>query len=412
MDFAKLEVFTSEDLKACTNNFNIKSLVGVIQFGKLYRGKIKGVMTGTEEEIKGVIYDLSPLDSLQNLMVKDDLNWLQRINVVLEIARLLKFLHGQDKPFLIYNINASHIVVDWDFKPKLIDFGQIGKGIIGEMSRQNKQITMPIRCHDPYFTIRGGDWDTSSEVFSFGVILLGLIAKRTCELEKPDIVLDRLLHVWAKNEYKPQCSLVHKSLQEDWGYHAEDGIAITELGMCCIEFFPRNRPTMKDDFKPKLIDFGQIGKGIIGEMSRQNKQITMPIRCHDPYFTIRGGDWDTSSEVFSFGVILLGLIAKRTCELEKPDIVLDRLLHVWAKKEYKPQCSLVHKSLQEDWGYHAEDGIAITELGMCCIEFFPRNRPTMKDVVERLESLHILQRLGDSRAHKRGKKFHDNAMCL
>ncbi|XP_050282137.1 probable serine/threonine-protein kinase PBL11 isoform X2 [Quercus robur] len=272
MDFAKLEVFRSEDLKACTNNFNIKSIVGVIQFGKLYRGKIKGVKTGTEgqdvmvkiwdkksenmaflpydeclmvkeeveiltnptmnshpnlakligycleEEIKGVVYDLSPLDSLQNLMLKDDLNWLQRINVVLEIARLLKFLHG--------------------------------------------------------------------------------------------------------------------------------------------------------------------------------------------------GDWDTSSEVFSFGVILLGLIAKRTCELEKPDIVLDRLLHVWAKKEYKPQCSLVHNSLQEDWGYHAQDGIAITELGMCCIEFFPRNRPTMKDVVERLESLHILQRLGDSRAHKRGKKFHDNAMCL
>ncbi|KAF3961278.1 hypothetical protein CMV_014083 [Castanea mollissima] len=332
MDFSKLEVFTSEDLKSCTNNFNIKSLVGVIQFGKLYRGKIKGIMTGTEgqdvmvkiwdkksenmafsydehlmvkeeveiltnptmnshpnlakligycfeEEIKGVVYDLSPLDSLQNIMVKDDLNWLQRINVVLEIARLLKFLHGQDKPYLIYNINASHIVVDWDFKPK-------------------------------------------------------------------------------------------------------------------------------------LIDFGQIGKGIIGEMSRQNKQITMPIRCHDPYFTLRGGDWDTSSEVFSFGVILLGLIAKRTCELEKPDIVLDHLLHVWAKKEYKPQCSLVQNSLQEDWGYHAQDGIAITELGMCCIEFFPRNRPTMKDVVECLESLHILQRLGDSRAHKRGKKFHDNAMCL
>ena len=84
-----------------------------------------------------------------------------------------------------------------------------------------------------------------------------------------------------------------------------------------------------------------------------------------------GGDWKTICEVFSFGVILLGLIAKRTCELEKPDIVLDSLLHVWAKKEYKPQCSLVHNSLQEDWGYHAQDGIAITGLGICCcIEYF------------------------------------------
>jgi hypothetical protein len=71
-----------------------------------------------------------------------------------------------------------------------------------------------------------------------------------------------------------------------------------------------------------------------------------------------GGNWETSCEVFSFGVILLGLIAKRTCELEKlekTDLVLDHLMHVWAKKEYKPQCSLVQKSLQEDWGYHVEN---------------------------------------------------------
>lgn len=58
MDFAKLEVFRSEDLKACTNNFNIKSLVGVIQFGKLYRGKIKGVKTGTEgQDVMVKIWD-------------------------------------------------------------------------------------------------------------------------------------------------------------------------------------------------------------------------------------------------------------------------------------------------------------------------------------------------------------------
>lgn len=128
-----------------------------------------------------------------------------------------------------------------------------------------------------------------------------------------------------------------------------------------------------------------------------------------------GVEWETSSEVFSFGVILLGLIAKRTSDLEKqgkPDLLLNNLIHIWAKMEYKPQCSLVHKSLQEDWGYHPEDGVAITELGMHCIEFFPRNRPTMKDAVERLESLHIFRHIGDSRPHKRDKRFHDDAMCM
>jgi hypothetical protein len=134
-----------------------------------------------------------------------------------------------------------------------------------------------------------------------------------------------------------------------------------------------------------------------------------------------GRDWDMSCEVFSFGIILLGLIAKGISDLEKqendPDLILDHLLHSWAKNEYKPHCSLVHKTLQEDWGYLAEDGTAITELGMQCIEFFPVNRPSMEDVVDRLESLHIFQRLGDSRPHKRDRKFvddddDDDAMCV
>lgn len=33
--------FSSEDLKACTNNFNDDNLIGLTQFGKLYRGRLK-----------------------------------------------------------------------------------------------------------------------------------------------------------------------------------------------------------------------------------------------------------------------------------------------------------------------------------------------------------------------------------
>lgn len=113
--------------------------------------------------------------------------------------------------------------------------------------------------------------------------------------------------------------------------------------------------------------------------------------------------------MFSFGVILLGLISKRVLDLEKldrPESILDSMVQFWAKKEYRPNCSLVHKSLKEDWGYHTQDGSAITEMGMRCIEIFPMKRPTMKDVVENLKSLMVFQRLGDTRPNKREKKFH------
>lgn len=49
---------------------------------------------------------------LHLLHVLDDFNWLWRIKVALGIARLLDFLHGQNKPYLIFNIDACHIMVD------------------------------------------------------------------------------------------------------------------------------------------------------------------------------------------------------------------------------------------------------------------------------------------------------------
>ncbi|XP_050119694.1 probable serine/threonine-protein kinase PBL15 isoform X2 [Malus sylvestris] len=303
---ANITVFTSGDLRACTNDFHQNNLIGFTQFGKLYRGRIRQGFTGTdqvrdvtvkvwdeksagcsklmhdeflvvkeeveflthptlngypnlvkligyccEKEVKGVVYDLNPWDTLQNLTVKDYLNWVQRVNLLVQLAGLLEFLHNKEKPYLVLNMNASHIILDRDCKPKLFDFGLISGGIIGDMSpTPKKQIPTSIGFVDPFFAAKGGRyWHTSCDVYSFGVILLGLIAKRGFGLEsveEPQLGLDNLVQYWAKKEYKPNCSLVHRGLQEDWSYVVEDGTAITELGMRCVEFFPTNRPTMKN----------------------------------------------------------------------------------------------------------------------------------------------------------------------
>ncbi|CAL0306191.1 unnamed protein product [Lupinus luteus] len=139
------------------------------------------------------------------------------------------------------------------------------------------------------------------------------------------------------------------------------------------------------------------------------EQLTMSSCYIDPYFAMRGGEWNRSCEVFSFGIVLLQLLTKRISGIGKKEdhasINLNSLIHIWAKNEYKPNCSLVHKNLQEDWNYSAIDGVAITQLAMQCIEFFPSNRPSMKDVIQSLENLTVLHRLGDARAVKREKNF-------
>ncbi|XP_060669277.1 receptor protein kinase-like protein At4g34220 [Ziziphus jujuba] len=95
-------------------------------------------------------------------------------------------------------------------------------------------------------------------------------------------------------------------------------------------------------------------------------------------------------DVFSYGNILLGLISKQVTDIYD-DFMMDFIAHEWARKEYKPKCSLVHPSLVKDSGCHADDGIAITELGMRCIDLEMECRPSMKDIVKSLEDLRICE---------------------
>ncbi|KAI8539570.1 hypothetical protein RHMOL_Rhmol09G0193000 [Rhododendron molle] len=139
-----------------------------------------------------------------------------------------------------------------------------------------------------------------------------------------------------------------------------------------------------------------------------------------------GGAWSDKSDVFSYGVILLGLIAKRVFDLKKAkDLGELNAVYIWAWMEYgepnkKPQCryfkgtdtgkprsklwgmfkkqkesqsdkslvdksqlnkSLVDKSLESDEYFDAGDGVEITKLAMRCVDYYPEERPMMKEVV-------------------------------
>jgi len=295
--FAKPFIFTSEQICTITDKFDNRNLIGPTQFGKVYRGKICEGVSGSktqnvivkiwdeksddlvgnddylmveeeemfltdasvvdhpnlvnligyccEEQVRAVVYDLDPLDTLHNMMLKDDFNWLGRIKVALGIARLLDFLHGQNKPYLVFNIDARHIMVDQEFNPVLFDFGLMSGGLIGEMSYPKQFIYMSLGYVDPFFVNSGLQRGLFCDVFSYGVILVELIAKIDINEEKLRSI--RVLpDEWARSVYKPGCSLVEKSLEKDAGYHATDGPIITKLAMHCVKYHPKDRPTMKE----------------------------------------------------------------------------------------------------------------------------------------------------------------------
>ncbi|GFQ04525.1 protein kinase apk1b chloroplastic [Phtheirospermum japonicum] len=297
-----------EDLATYTDNFSESNYLGHFQFGEFYRGKIvsdeqtRHVMVKIwevpetyhyrpgdnegrlmdevnllrhelamnrpglarlygyclESDHLGVVYDFKPLDSVYNLVLKDDFTWLQRIKVTLVFAHLLKFLHTRKcsyyKSFIVRNLDCAHLVLDEDYNPKLCDFGLITGGIFPDRTIY--------KCHHVigsygYIDLSGWYADDPSgkkDVYAFGTILLSLIAKRVYT-EEARHVDGPYVSDWAWSIYRkhvkedpeskpPKFSLVHQSLAAEPDYNLGDGLDITSLAYKCIDADLNERPTM------------------------------------------------------------------------------------------------------------------------------------------------------------------------
>ncbi|KAL0369747.1 UNVERIFIED_CONTAM: Receptor-like kinase LIP2 [Sesamum angustifolium] len=292
-----------EDLRLYTDNFSDRNYIGKFQFGKVYHGKVPlqgsekpkhvtvkiwellpehslypkenhsrlmdeviflqqqevlhpGLMKlygyCCEAEQWGIVYDFKSFNTVTNLVLRDDFMWWQRIKVALRFAQLLRFLHVQnrgERPFLIRNISADHIMVDEDWNPKLYDFGLITGGIFPDKTKYSFQ------CLNGCWGAREprGDWSHRTDEFAFGVFLLGLITKEVYtdedRLNLEPCIVDRAYEKYCCDQERVggenfRFSLVHKSFDADPSFCASDAPSITRLAWYCVNYFPSDRPDL------------------------------------------------------------------------------------------------------------------------------------------------------------------------
>ncbi|CAH9112990.1 unnamed protein product [Cuscuta europaea] len=183
-------------------------------------------------------YHLKPkaIDTLRNLIEKDNFTWSQRIKAALGFASLLEFMHSRSEsptrlPYLIRNIDPANIMVDEDYEPVLFDLSMVSGGILTDKRHLVDQY--PHRCNnyvDP-ICAHPGKWSVKSDVYSFGVLLLELITKGECKGPGPNS--------------QSRHSLVHPSLNVDSNFRLSDAIKITKLATDCVKYDPLKRPSMK-----------------------------------------------------------------------------------------------------------------------------------------------------------------------
>ncbi|OMP06266.1 hypothetical protein COLO4_08237 [Corchorus olitorius] len=216
------------------------------------------------DEFLALVYDLDPLDTLHNLIVKDHFNWRERVNALLQFAHLLTFLQGYG--YIVRNIDALHIMMDKDLNPVLFDFGTLTGGIFYKY--EYKVPDEPFYPVEPYGS--NGYLDFSAfmagvpDIYSYGVLLTSILVKKVVSKEWYHPKWKKEVDKWVMEELfedvmraektgqseQPECcfSIVETSLQHDPAYVADDGYALTNLAIQCLGSL-KDRPEMKDIVK-------------------------------------------------------------------------------------------------------------------------------------------------------------------
>jgi len=273
--------FSYKELSIATNRFRGDNVLGQGGFGKVYKGvlpssgEVVAVKCMTKEFTEGmkgfvaeissmgrlqhrnlvhlrgwcrshkrlfIVYDYMPNGSLDNLIFGSPttvLPWPRRYAILKGVAAGLLYLHEEwDKLVIHRDIKASNVLLDSEFNGRLGDFG---------LARLHDHSENPLTTHVVgtlgYIApelIHTGKATPSSDVFSFGVLLLEV----ACGRKPVDISKDAeetILVEWAWELYSEERLLEVSDPKLKGGYDVGEMEKVLKLGLLCCHPEPENR---------------------------------------------------------------------------------------------------------------------------------------------------------------------------
>ncbi|THG08561.1 hypothetical protein TEA_015921 [Camellia sinensis var. sinensis] len=229
-----LKVYKFKELEAATENFSHENRLRDSVYRGLLHGKvfaIKKMSTDVSKEVKilnkinhanliglygacehhGVFYLL--YEFMENGSLKDWLHknsspelqsWSRRIQIALDVANGLHYLHNFTDPAYVHkDINSSNVLLSRYLKAKIANFSLAKSAEQGESSNSSTMCALRARCHMAPEYLEAGMVTPMMDVYAFGVVLLELITGREAVFEQDgeEVLLFRnssVDHGWRK----------------------------------------------------------------------------------------------------------------------------------------------------------------------------------------------------------------------
>ncbi|CAL5050047.1 unnamed protein product [Urochloa decumbens] len=288
-----LKLFTYDELRQATGDFDPGRIVGEGGFGVVYRGFIDGAArkghppTTTREvavkqlnpeglqgdrewltevsylgqyshpnlvELIGyccdddhrlLVYEFMAKGSLEHHLFRRacTLSWTARLAIALDVARGLSFLHGAERPIIYRDFKTSNILLDAEFNAKLSDFGLAKEGPMGGKTHVSTRVMGTYGYAAPEY-MATGHLTVMSDVYGFGVVLLEmLVGRRAAEPSRAGAREGSLVD-WARPILiRPK--KLERILDRRIGGPAPRGLGrVARLAYDCLSQNPKVRPVM------------------------------------------------------------------------------------------------------------------------------------------------------------------------
>ncbi|XP_040383385.1 lysM domain receptor-like kinase 10 isoform X2 [Oryza brachyantha] len=181
----------------------------------------------------------------------EPLSWATRVQIALDSARGLEYLHEHVIPVYVHrDIKSANILLDKDFRAKVADFGLAKLTEVGSMSQSLPTRVAGTFGYMPPEYARYGDVSPKVDVYAFGVVLYELLSAKEAIVRSSESVSDSkgLVFLFEEALSAPSPTealdeLMDPSLRGD--YPVDSALKIAFLAKSCTGEEPRVRPTMR-----------------------------------------------------------------------------------------------------------------------------------------------------------------------
>ncbi|KAL0310742.1 UNVERIFIED_CONTAM: Chitin elicitor receptor kinase [Sesamum angustifolium] len=280
--------FTYEELAVATDNFNMSHKIGQGGFGAVYYAELRGEkaavkkmdMQATKEflaELKVLthvhhvnlvrligycvesslflVYEYIDNGNLsQHLRGKvteptEPLPWSRRLQIALDSARGLEYIHEHTVPVYIHrDIKSANILIDKNFRAKVADFGLTKLTEVGSASLQTRLVGTFGYMPPEY--AQYGDVSPKIDVYAFGVVLYELISAKEAIVKTNEVTTESkgLVALFEDAFDEPDQTeslrkLVDPRLGDDYPFDSVSKVA--HLAKACTHENPQLRPSMR-----------------------------------------------------------------------------------------------------------------------------------------------------------------------